>query len=155
MNVVNELRKVIGVFILAILIFFSIVYLNKVYDHQVRQEVTVNNYSDHRYDYYPTPRFFNETDSVGLARYTREMRIHDKCVFSPYKLTTTYNHHSVTDYGDAKEIDSLKCIRYNEMVVDKAEYDAMDIANEKQIEEFDKAEEAKEAELDKLNKSCD
>lgn len=150
----------IGIFILGALLFMVSIYLNGVYDHQIKQEVTVNNILDHRFEIntYPFPfkmRKDNGTiDSVELLEYKKIMVLRDKRLYSPYKLITTYNHHSVTDYGNAKDIDSIKCIRYNEMVVDKAKYDAMDIASKKQQEEIEKAEQDKESELDRLNKSC-
>ncbi len=98
-------------------------------------------------------------DSVALKYwdvYNKKEAEHHRRLFAPYKLTTTYNNHEVVDYGDAKYIDSIKCIRFNFMLRERVNYDKKDSIAivVKAMEE--KAIEDKKNELERLNeKLCE
>ncbi len=65
----------------------------------------------------------------------------------PFKLITSYKMLLLIDYGTYKEIDSLKCIRYAEMVIKKQYVDSV-------YEAYKRASELKENQLKSLNKPC-
>jgi len=68
-------------------------------------------------------------------------------ILIPYKLTTQYTTIVFIDYGTFKEIDSLKPIRYKEMLAEKAKWERWehegDIALKKRVKD-----------LEYLNKPC-
>lgn len=98
-----------------------------------------------------------DVSTIGLSDKSRDSiyQVWDNAMkpyTRPYKLTTTYKGHDRVDYGTAREIDSIKCIRYHEMIKWVAKMDSIDNAETLAIE---KAERDKKAELERLNKKCE
>jgi len=158
--------KIMGFFIFLALTLFCVNRLNNIYDHQVRQEVVANEHDiydmSNRY-YEMTPMISYRKDDGNIDSIVKKMwdesfarqREADRIWNAPYKLITSYNHHEVVVYGDAKYIDSVKCIHYQVMMKCRSKYDTQDslvvVAKEKEAQAI----EDKENELDRLNeKTC-
>lgn len=162
-------NTLIFIFIAGCLICITSI-LNGMYDHQIRQKVTENRLYDHRWEMSlnaslserlaiskPILKSDGNIDSIALQEHQYWNRIRDardKKITAPYKLITSYNHYEIIDYGTAREIDSIKCIRYHEMVNKKTMYDNLDKACKEANKKEEEAQEIKEAELDRLNQSC-
>ncbi len=122
------------------LIALVIVYVKYQYDHPVTQEVVANEHShvDMTYRYYDSslPTLFysyrrndGSIDSVEYKEFKTAMDIQtarDRIWNAPFKLITRYKSNVKEDVGDAKYIDSIKCIRFNEMLKKMAYYDRED-----------------------------
>lgn len=156
------MKKVL-IIIAALVIFIGIVYANNVYDHQVKQEVVLNEHTRRDYFNYPTPVFINyrrDDASIDSALFKEAEAARavferaEKNYNAPYKLTTSYNHYTIEDFGTAREIDSIKCIRYNEMLNLRSFYDTKDSLIEVVKDKEEAAKDFAEKELERLNKSC-
>lgn len=84
---------------------------------------------------------------------TQDVRVSDGA--SPYVLLTEYNELITVDFGTFKEIDSLKCIRYQEMTKYK-DYIYLNCALQQHISFLatDKVLDKTSKELELLNKPC-
>lgn len=69
-----------------------------------------------------------------------------------YMLITSYKDSTNRDFGDFHYIDSIKCIRYNQMLTRAPFIDTLEVKTENQRKRI---ENQRKEELEKLNKSCD
>ncbi len=94
----------------------------------------------------------------SLERRPVEVKGYFDNIDKPYRLKTSYKNEIVYDYGTFKYIDSLKCIRYNQMEKRIPLIDSLELAEERFkkiiVDERKKGEDAREKELELLNKSC-
>lgn len=142
-----------------VLMLVSYLTINYSLTSRIEQEVTENKH-DIRMIAYDTPCFFPMSIYSRIGDSTQcyhvNVKIKEDSVRreklmidfnAPYILTTTYKDETIIDYGSYREIDSLKCIRYNEMLLTKIIVDSLLIAEQNIIERTN-------TELKSLNKSC-
>lgn len=114
-------------------IVLTIVFVTSYYDGDFSpiQKVEVNKVDLQNYAFRhslrlpPLPPLLTGNDSIdkkmeamyeqSVKDFNNRVEIEDLEYTRPYKLTTLFNGHKIIDYGNAKEIDSLKCIRIVEI----------------------------------------
>ena len=156
MNLISRIKPTTSIVfgIIGIIIaFLSGKYYEGAFSVQQNVEVNKPDYTSIVYRSFriaPLPPLFFDNDSVNdvleaqyqkdLAEYNKRCDLEDREFTRPYKLTTRYQRETIVDYGTAKEIDSLKCLRIAEI--------------KRKVFVRDSIAEVQDNELEQLNKSC-